>query len=288
MEISSSLTQKKEEFLFYNFIESDFSHSQLFEEVSPFVESGNSSFVESGISSFVESRNSSHKKLSSKKVPHKCENEGCELLANYGFPDGKKRQFCSKHKEDGMIYYCTRCKTDGCEKEATFGFPPKEKGKSSREYCSHHKKDRMINLLYKKHRKCIYPGCDIVPSFGFTSNRKVVACRKHSLSGMVSFTKSKFCVYPGCKSYPNFGYPSGKREYCGLHKKDGMCSGRKKCEVEGCGVFPSFGFPSLPGEKGRGKRRFCAHHKMEGMINLRYRGASQLQNKISINTSNFD
>lgn len=74
----------------------------------------------------------------------------CDKSPSYGFPNGK-RQYCSRHKKEGMIDLKS-VKCLDCDKCAAFGFA----GDKAQHY-SQHKKEGMINVKSRKDSSFSFP-----------------------------------------------------------------------------------------------------------------------------------
>jgi len=94
-------------------------------------------------------------------------------------------------------------------------------------------------------------------SRSFFGKEKKEYCSLHKKEGMKSFWK--MCKEEGCNKVPNYGIE--KAEYCSLHKKEGMKDIKhKKCKEENCIKLPWYGIKN---------REYCTEHKKEGMKSFR-------------------
>jgi len=193
-----------------------------------------------------------HKTLKMIDVKNKrCEENGCNIQASYGYKKNKKVLRCATHKLKNMVDLVSRlCTYSECSINATFG---KVNGKPTR--CFTHKDKNMINL---KKKICIFNKCKIGASFGY-EGEKSTHCEKHKTKNMISFYKIK-CAFMTCNISPSFGYELKKPLYCVKHKEEDMVDVvSKKCEFPQCSINASFGIK---------KRRFCKEHALSSMINL--------------------
>ena len=68
----------------------------------------------------------------------RCYHFDCNKIANYGYPEGRKKS-CAKHKDFDMINKSPlKCKNVTCDRFASYGIDGK------RHYCSFHKTNEMI------------------------------------------------------------------------------------------------------------------------------------------------
>ena len=100
-----------------------------------------------------------------------------------------------------------------------------------------------------KHKKCEYPGCKTVRSYGVPGGQPQF-CAKHKAEGMVHLM-GKLCEHEGCTKHACYG-EAGLGEnarFCVEHKLEGMVDVKNKlCEESGCSTLPSHAFP---GKKAR-------------------------------------
>ena len=69
---------------------------------------------------------------------------GCTKRPSYGAAGIAKREFCSQHKEEGMVDLNSKiCGHGGCTKRSSFGVASSTK----KEFCAQHKKEGMVNLV---------------------------------------------------------------------------------------------------------------------------------------------
>lgn len=87
------------------------------------------------------------------KVSKRCNLKGCNTLASYGSPGTRKREFCVRHAQLGMVDVVNkRCGHKECQKYPTFGYIHS----NNREFCTDHAKEGMVNIVGKR---CARPGC---------------------------------------------------------------------------------------------------------------------------------
>jgi hypothetical protein len=181
-------------------------------------------------------------------MPHrKCKSqEGCQLTASFGYKDGNGTQFCSKHKEDGMVNLI--CKLCSCGKSRpTYNFI----GMTAK-FCVNCKTDEMVNVNDKM---C---NCGKTrPTFNFP-DQKPQYCFSCKQEGMIN-VKDEPCKC-GKNTIPIFNYSGLKPKYCSKCKEPDMVDIRhNKCKCKK--VQPSFNYKGL-------QPKFCKDCKEEGMINI--------------------
>ena len=179
------------------------------------------------------------------------EGEGneCKLIASFGFNKQIGTEYCSKHKENGMINLL--CKLCSCGKaRPTYNY----EGLSAN-FCSQCKSPDMINVNDKK---CF---CGKVkPTFNF-EGLKAEFCAKCKENGMIDVCSNRcFC---GKSTNACFNYEGSKPQYCSKCKLDDMIDlTHKKCK---CGkAQPAFNFEELTPE-------YCKLCKEDGMLMIRKR-----------------
>jgi hypothetical protein len=177
------------------------------------------------------------------------EGKECKLIASFGFNKQIGTEYCSKHKENGMINLL--CKLCSCGKaRPTYNY----EGLSAN-FCSQCKSPDMINVNDKK---CF---CGKVkPTFNF-EGLKAEFCAKCKENGMIDVYSNRcFC---GKSSNACFNYEGCKPQYCSKCKLDDMIDVmHKKCK---CGKSqPAFNFEGLTPE-------FCKLCKEDGMIQIKKR-----------------
>lgn len=180
----------------------------------------------------------------------KCKSqEGCLLIASFGFKDGTGTQFCSKHKENGMVNLL--CKLCACGKaRPTYNYPEK-----TANFCKDCKEEGMINVNDKN--------CECgksKPTFNY-SGEKARFCFHCKTNEMINVVNEP-CKC-GKSTRPNFNYDGLRPEYCSKCKEPDMIDvTHNKCE---CGkVQPSFNFKGLT-------PKYCKFCKKDGMIMIRKR-----------------
>ena len=174
---------------------------------------------------------------------------GCALVASFGYYDGNRGQFCSKHKEKDMINLL--CKLCECGKaRPTYNF----EGLSAN-YCKLCMQEGMINVNDKK-CKC----GKVKPTFNL-KGLKPEYCKSCKTDEMINVVNDP-CKC-GKSTRPNFNFEGLRPEYCSQCKTDGMIDvTHKRCK---CGKFqPSFNYNDLQPE-------FCKLCKKDGMVLLRKR-----------------
>ena len=222
--------------------------------------------------------------------------EGCDLIASFGFRNGKGTQFCSMHKQVDMINlicklcdcgksrptynyqglsanFCKECKKVDminvndkkcfCGKaKPTFNLPG-----SLPKFCAHCKIDDMIDI-YGKKCKCEKA---INPSFNY-KGLKAEYCSQCKLEGMIDIS------HPRCKcgrTQPSFNYEDFKPEYCKECKLDGMKLIRKRTCIQ-CPQQATYNFIGL-------KAQYCNKCKTDDMINV----VDKCKNKDCTNSGNI-
>lgn len=134
-----------------------------------------------------------------------------------------------------MVYvknnYCDVCHN----KIATYGLP-----NGPRTKCTKHKTDQMIN---RSGKICIFPGCKIIPVFGYIRNQGL-NCAAHKEGSMIDVVHDR-CAYNGCNIFPSFNVSTNKTPrfcFCAEHKLPTMVNVIKKCSHPlGCEKVPSYG-----------------------------------------------
>jgi hypothetical protein len=146
-------------------------------------------------------------------------------------------------------------------------------------YCSLHKKEGMIDV---HHKKCIFDGCNKIPTCNFEGEIKGIYCFEHKVDKMIN-VKDKRCIYEGCNTQSSFNYEGLKEKlYCSKHKKDGMVSVKaKKCADETCKKTPGFNY------HGEDNAIYCSTHKKDGMIDITHKKC-RYENCQYIPTYNFE
>jgi hypothetical protein len=175
--------------------------------------------------------------------------DGCNLIASFGFRDVTGTQFCSKHKENGMVNLL--CKLCTCGKSRpTYNF-----NGLSANFCKECKQDGMINVNDKL--------CECKkarPTFNYKGEkaRFCLQCKKEDMINV----KGIPCKC-GKSTKPNFNYKGLKPEYCSRCKKTDMIDvTHTRCK---CGKSqPSFNFKGLNPE-------YCKDCKEDDMIMVRRR-----------------
>lgn len=180
----------------------------------------------------------------------KCKfSEGCLFIASFGFRDGTGTQYCSKHKQIGMVNLLSKlCK---CGKvRPTYNFTG-----LSANFCVECKEPGMVNVNDK-----ICECGNSRPLFNFFGE-KAKYCSKCRKEGMIN-VKNKSCKC-GKSSRPIFNYPGLNPEYCSNCKKNDMEDIRhNKCI---CGKSqPSFNYKDL-------QPKYCKYCKKDDMILIRKR-----------------
>ena len=161
----------------------------------------------------------------------RCEHTDCDRLPSYGLPGGK-RQFCLKHKSEGMEDLASRrCAQVGCKKQSTYG----EHGGRPK-FCLTHKIDGMVDVVSTR---CRHHGCTRQPVYGFLGSRRQY-CFEHKLTGMENVTDRK-CQHLGCKKRAYFGLPGEKAQFCSRHKANEMQN--VVCKPCACGAPAALASP---------------------------------------------
>lgn len=175
--------------------------------------------------------------------------DGCLLIASFGYKDGTGTQFCSGHKEEGMVNLL--CKLCACgTSRPTYNYEG-----FSANFCKECKKEDMINVNDKK---C---NCGKVkPTFNH-EGLKPRYCATCKEPGMINVVNEP-CKC-GKSSRPNFNFKGLKPEYCSICKEQDMIDvTHARCK---CGKFqPSFNYEGLTPE-------YCKLCKKENMLMIRKR-----------------
>ena len=212
----------------------------------------------------------------------KCQGDNCGLTASFGFNKIIGTQYCSKHKEAGMINllcklcycgnarptynyeglsanYCKECREPdmvnvndkycSCSKsKPTFNLPGLKA-----EYCAQCKTIDMVNV---KNSPCKC-GKSTRPTFNYKGLIPKY-CSKCKIDGMVDILHTK------CKCgkvQPSFNYEGLTSEYCSQCKTDGMILIRKRKCINCAYRQADYNFFG-------NKAKFCADCKQDGMINI--------------------
>ena len=102
------------------------------------------------------------------KIGYKCVEPDCNESAIYNYT-GLKREFCSTHKQEGMINVAKNlCIEPDCKVGATFGYPGQQA-----EFCATHKKE---GTKLSPTKKCIIRNCNELAIFG---TKEPVHCEDH-------------------------------------------------------------------------------------------------------------
>eukprot|EP00638_Chattonella_subsalsa_P009740 CAMPEP_0117739878 /NCGR_PEP_ID=MMETSP0947-20121206/4018_1 /TAXON_ID=44440 /ORGANISM="Chattonella subsalsa, Strain CCMP2191" /LENGTH=339 /DNA_ID=CAMNT_0005555905 /DNA_START=638 /DNA_END=1657 /DNA_ORIENTATION=- len=85
-------------------------------------------------------------------VKHRrCEGEGCDLQASYGF--NNQRRYCTVHKKDGMtLANYNRCLHPGCNTYPSFNF----KGQTRAAFCARHKSESMVSFIQQRKARRVH------------------------------------------------------------------------------------------------------------------------------------
>jgi len=102
-----------------------------------------------------------------------------------------------------------------------------------------------INLtkLNKKY-KCIYPNCNIQPSYGKIGSKIKEYCKQHIPDDTYVDITHKKCIFPNCNTLPSYGKIGSKiKEYCKQHIPNDTYVDivNKKCMYSNCNTRPSYG-----------------------------------------------
>ena len=110
-------------------------------------------------------------------------------------------------------------------------------------------------------KKCIFVGCNKIPSFNLPTETKAIYCFEHKKENMIDVTHKR-CIFDGCNTQPNFNLPTEtKGLYCFEHKKEHMIDvANKRCQL--CNKHPTFNLPTET------KGLYCFEHKKEHMIDV--------------------
>jgi len=189
-----------------------------------------------------------------------CFDEECQEKANYNFKDLGWSKYCSKHKEEGMIFLRNRCQTLYCPKQGSYNFPDNKKP----EYCRPHSKQGMILVRGKQ---CAEPNCpQTQPNYNYAEEVRGKYCRKHRKDGMIN-VKAPRCQKDGCNTVPSYGYPNKRAIYCAKHSDTvpGLKNHGRLCQYEdGCDKTAGYGNPNE-------QPKYCITHKEPHMRNYHKR-----------------
>lgn len=166
----------------------------------------------------------------------RCNVRSCYFEAKYS-KDGEKPTRCENHKlEDDVNTKNVELRCEKCSKRASFNFYDSDKAK----FCGDHLLDGMVNF---NHRNSICkfkddyqsPDCTTRASFGYSWERKPVACRLHANIDMINLI-SKKCIYPSCNLIASFGDITISRNptHCSIHKLENMIDVNHCCGVKDC------------------------------------------------------
>jgi len=149
----------------------------------------------------------------------------------------------------------TICNHENCNKSARYNIV-----NTKAKYCSLHKLEGMVDVV---HKKCLYEGCKLYPSFNFSMESIPIYCFEHKHEGMERKYYKK-CIYENCNKQAGYNVPENKEKiYCFEHKLPNMVRCYKTtCMNEECNLSPSFNYPE------KTKRLYCSSHKLDGMIML--------------------
>jgi len=154
---------------------------------------------------------------------------------------------------------------------------PSEKSPSLLSSCVLHRKsnDKQTHTSRKTSgkRRCNFPGCPKMPSFGDIKDKRPSVCRDHKETNDVDL-RHPTCKHPaGCSRQALFALEQKPSErFCARHKNSEMVlMGTRLCEGgggSGCPKRPIFGSATDR------RRRFCASHRNEGDVDLGHRRCS--------------
>jgi hypothetical protein len=118
----------------------------------------------------------------------KCNHPDCNKHANFNNLGEKRRKFCAKHKEEGMVDVThAKCNHPDCNKRAHFNNLGEKRGK----FCAKHKEEGMVDVT---NIKCNHPDCNKQANFNNLGEKRGKFCAEHKEKGMVDITHTK------CKS----------------------------------------------------------------------------------------
>ena len=146
----------------------------------------------------------------------RCEQDGCNINAQFNYDGETVGRFCSKHRLDVMIdIKHRRCESLGCNILPSYKF----EYDSSCRFCAIHKLDGMID---GKHKRCSEKGCLLTPSFNYEDETIPIVCAQHKLDEMIDVKHAR-CNEPNCYRRPLFNFVEEKTGiYCISHKKEFM------------------------------------------------------------------
>ena len=109
-----------------------------------------------------------------------CRQEGCFSTPTYGLASSAKKEYCAKHRLDGMVSNKrTQCGGKGCSKTPTFMFA----GIRGKRMCPKHVVPGMVPVFRSQ---CAHDKCIKRPMFGNEESGSRVFCAGHALEGMVN------------------------------------------------------------------------------------------------------
>lgn len=116
---------------------------------------------------------------------------------------GKPKEFCGKHKSDGMVcYQHKKCQwPEGCNIIATYGY--------ANQRCLACVRHKAIDMIYQT--TCHVADCDTQPNYNFETEKCGKYCDKHKLIGMIDVhNRRRLCKTLLC-------------ETTGTKERDGYC-----------------------------------------------------------------
>lgn len=125
---------------------------------------------------YLRSRRSQYRLLTAARAP-RCLYDNCTVTANYGYKTNMVKQYCKKHKQNGMIrLYSSMCMYEDCEATAIMT------GVKELQYCLDHMDTSTVTIINCK-SKCRYRNCSRDAVFGYSGQSKVF-CNAHKMHGM--------------------------------------------------------------------------------------------------------
>lgn len=126
--------------------------------------------------------------------------------------------------------------------------------------CSECKDLGMTNVESKR---CEFPGCMKIPSYGDPMQRSKRFCRAHASKKHINLCLNK-CIKYGCKNPAKYGYIElEKPYYCITHSNIRMIDmTRKRCKYFMCHKTAYYGDQELK------SKDYCSEHKLPHHINL--------------------
>ncbi len=187
---------------------------------------------------------------------HKKVCEKCGITKpTYNYPGETELRFCKNCCEEGMVNVKDKL-CEGCDKKRpSFNFI----NEKNAIFCFDCKLPEMTNVLYNK---CIEENCNKHAYYNYKDGEKGIYCFGHMKPDMINLCL-KLCKE--CSKIASFGNEGGEKEYCGIHKLEGMVDlQHDKCIVcdENRARYNNYGELNM---------LYCFQHKTELMVNLEHK-----------------